>query len=519
MTAITPPLSLSRTRVTTQWNLRYVLRCATIWLCFCGFLAAGVAVRRWVWVHSTDIRFKGDIDNGFHRGLQVNQSQQTDFTRAPTWKEFFAGYHAIYQQEKDHPSGWMKFDYSPMRLLVMSVWVHGILASDPGAAGWVDRDVSPLLWFNTICALISAIGVYLLVRQWMLRRAAAHPENPPRAITLRAWAAALCLWFNPAVLLDAHVWPQWDIWCVPFFIWAIFAGSSGGWFWTGVLIALGAMFKGQILIVAPAILVWCIFVGGIFQTALMILGMLTVGVLIGSIWLLPTGTAWAALVVFVTLAALIGLLLSKRLRNKWVYYMAALLCVGLILGAWYFNGSLVWLHTSFDGAADNFRVLRLDAITFAGTLAYRWGWQIDDPVFTWHTHVVTMNYLLRGIYIGLMLLCGIAAALQTRRRDPRVLVALIAPWILMFALLPQMHERYLMWGAAVAAIGVGINLELTILFLITTAIACASILVPIYHVGPLAQFIDHLDPDIGWVVLFLALAYFYQGWKRDRAFV
>jgi hypothetical protein len=278
------------------------------------------------------------------------------------------------------------------------------------------------------------------------------------------------------------------------------------------------MLKGQILIVAPALIVWGLLSGGVRQVALAILGLLTIGVLVGSIWLLPTNSAWALVTIFVVLFTLIGPLLSRGLRSFWIYYLAALLCVGILVSSWYFGGSWLWLQTSFAGAAENFRTMHIDAINFAGTLAERWGWQIDDPVFTVGTHIVTMNFFLRGLYILLMLLCGVAAAFQNCRRSPRVLIALIAPWILMYALLPQMHERYLMWGASLAAIGVGLNLELAILFLLTVSIACASILVAIYH-GYGAQFIDRLDPDIGWVVLLVALAYFYQAWKRDRIYV
>jgi hypothetical protein len=515
---IAPSFSLPATRAGTRWNLRYCIKIAFLWLCFCALAGAGIGVRRWVWNNSANMRFKLDIDNGFQRGMEVNQDQRTDFTRAPYWGDFFVGYRGLYEKEYSHPTGWMKFDYSPLRLMVMSLWVRGILAVDPGAGGWAPTDVWPLLWFNTLCAFVSAIGVYVLVKVWLRRSAAMNEGRYPRAIELRSWIAGACLWFNPAILLDAHVWPQWDVWCLPFYVWAIFAGTCGAWFWAGVLIAIGAMLKGQILIVAPGMIVWAIFSGGIRQTALAILGLLTFAVMTGSFWLLPNTSAWAAAVIFVVLLTLVGLLLSRRLRGFWLYYVAALLCVGLLASSWYFGGSWLWLQTSFAGAAENFHTMHIDAINFAGTLAERWGWQIDDPLFTVGTHIVTMNFFLRSVYIVLMLLCGVAAALQSSRRSPRVLIALIAPWILMYAILPQMHERYLMWGASLAAIGVGLNLELAILFLLTVSIACASILVVIYH-GYGAQFIDRLDPDIGWVVLLVALAYFYQGWKRDRIYV
>ena len=49
-------------------------------------------------------------------------------------------------------------------------------------------------------------------------------------------------------------------------------------------------------------------------------------------------------------------------------------------------------------------------------------------------------------------------------------MAMAAPWLIMFALLGQMHERYLMWGAVVSAVALGVNLRLSIFhFLISLA--------------------------------------------------
>ena len=39
----------------------------------------------------------------------------------------------------------------------------------------------------------------------------------------------------------------------------------------------------------------------------------------------------------------------------------------------------------------------------------------------------------------------------------------------MFALLGQMHERYLMWGAVVSAVALGVNIRLSIAHFIVSA--------------------------------------------------
>ncbi len=61
---------------------------------------------------------------------------------------------------------------------------------------------------------------------------------------------------------------------------------------------------------------------------------------------------------------------------------------------------------------------------------------------------ITVKVLLGSVFEICLILCAIGAAMHHRRRDSRVLIALIAPWILLFALNVQMHGRYLFWGAA-----------------------------------------------------------------------
>ena len=53
------------------------------------------------------------------------------------------------------------------------------------------------------------------------------------------------------MILDAHGWPQWDVWILPFYLFAALVALKNRWFWCGCLLALGAMFKGQLLFVVP----------------------------------------------------------------------------------------------------------------------------------------------------------------------------------------------------------------------------------------------------------------------------
>lgn len=511
----------------TRWDLRYCIWAAIWWLLFCAILGGGVSIRRWAWNSSRDIRFHFDINNGFRWGLSVNTDAEIDNRRAPTWAEFFQGYREQYARENTSPTRWPQLDYSPFRLLIMGLWVKSILAVDPQAGGWIDRDVNPLMWFNTMCALVAAVGVFFLLRLWFNRRAAANPLAPPRRINLRAGAAAVALWFNPAILLDAHVWPQWDVWCVPFYIWAMYAGSVGQWFWAGVLVALGAMLKGQILIIAPVLLIWaalgCKWKGWI-SVLLAALGALTAGVIIGSIWLIPDAHAWMWVGPSMLIAAAIGLLANRWLRRYWLYFISAVICVGMIVGCWRFGGSTDWLSCSFLNSADNLNVMSPDALNLPAILQTRYGWSIDDIAVSLPTHWLSLNegitikWLLRDIYIVMLVLCGVAAALQTYRKSPRVLIALAAPAVIMYAILPQMRERYLLWGAAFMAVGVGIDLELALLFLLTTALASMNIFAHLVKGRPIDDIFNGMTPDLGWVMMLVALIYFYEMWKRDTRY-
>jgi hypothetical protein len=528
MSMVVSSIPRTESHAVTRWDLRYCLRAALLWLAFCAAVGAGVSLRRWTWNHTEDIRFHFDISNGFRWGLNVNKNEQIDYTRAPTWGEFFAGYRNLYAREELSPSRRPQLDYSPFRLLIMGLWVKSVLAIDPRASGWIDRDANPLMWFNTMCAFVGAVGVYFLLRLWLGRLAARRPLDPPRHIHARAVMAALCLWFNPAILLNAHVWPQWDVWCVPFYIWAMYAGSVGAWFWMGVLVASGAMLKGQLLIAAPVLFVWAALSrgwNGWKSLLLAVLGTLTMGVVVGSIWLIPDAHAWAWVAPSILVVIAAGLILSSWLRRYWLYYASAIVCAGMIVGCWHFNGSLDWLRCSFTNSAENLTAMSPGGINLSAILQTRYNWDIDDIAFSLPTHFLQLNdgvslrWTLRGIYIAMLLLCGIAAAVQTRRRSPRVLIALVAPWVIMYAILPQMRERYLLWGAAMTAVGIGIDLELALLFLLTMAIGTMSIFIRLEKDRPIGDVLEKMIPDIGWVTVLLALMYLYQAWKRDPRYM
>ena len=77
-----------------------------------------------------------------------------------------------------------------------------------------------------------------------------------------------------------------------------------------------------------------------------------------------------------------------------------------------------------------------------------------------------------SIVFGLCLLtCSIGAAVNSRRGDRRLLASISAPWVIFFAVMTQMHQRYLMWGAGITAVTVGISPLLGILSLFLSLVS------------------------------------------------
>jgi hypothetical protein len=83
---------------------------------------------------------------------------------------------------------------------------------------------------------------------------------------------------------------------------------------------------------------------------------------------------------------------------------------------------------------------------------------------------------------------------------PRILAAFAAPWLLSFALLPQMHERYLVYGAVMTAAAAVALRGFVLLHLVLTTIAVLA-MVPIGLVPDLVRRGGDLHPICAILVL------------------
>src|SRR6266478_192606 len=441
----------------------------------------GIQLRRWIGDTTRHVRYQHDIVNGFYWGNEVlKEARQLspDEGSANSWTGFCRGYFALYDRVKDKAyEQEYGLDYAPLRLLAMAIWAKEVRDGFP----WVDNDhpklVNPLLKINFICELVSALAIFLLVRECLRR------SRPTQSSLLnrlpqqhRGWicglAAASAAWLEPSMILDAHGWPQWDVWILPFYLFAAFAALKDRWFWCGCLLAVGAMFKGQLLFVAPFFVFWPLWQKGWLPTLRMLAGFVATTALIVSPWLLRTPAAWAVLAAFAVITPLF--VVRFKLTNQGASVAGVIECAVFVIGA-FTGGSFAWLQVGYIYGTEHYPYLFISSCYNLPSVLAQAGWSLKDPFLSAHfgsLHLhITLQWTLRLLYLVALALCARGLARHLRDRDPRVLIAIAAPWLLMFALLGQMHERYLMWGAVVSAVALGVSVRLSIIHFILSCIA------------------------------------------------
>jgi hypothetical protein len=462
-------------------------------------------------------------------------------SNAYTWgaRSHETGYVQLYDTVRPGRYGGYGLNYPPLRLLIVTQWVRWLRETQPtfqprswsrNTSGdfdpdaWPRRVVRPLLWLNLVAELATALGIFLLARLWYgkdAHRGAAWMRL--EAGTLAGLVAALLFWMNPAVIVDAHVFPQWDVWLLPFFVFGVLLASVDRWFFAGVLVAVGSMVKGQLLLVAPLFVLWPLFARRWSATLRWLGGFAAAATAVASPWLLgsPTGALWVALVLLalgvdrawsawrpgsmsaggrallLLAATLWPWLLAAGRGGSWLgvlfagalvgaarvvparqtRYLAAFALAGaLLIAGVAFDGSFAWFHVGFRNQAERGFRFEGQVGNLGRLLRAVLGWRADTPLFGGALpglpiRRITPGLLLVLAYAAGLVLCSRAAAAHARRRDPRFLVAVAAPWVLLFLLLPNMKERYLMWGAGLTALGTGMGWSMVLVHALVTLVA------------------------------------------------
>ncbi len=445
----------------------------------------GVQLRRSIGENTRHVRYQHDIVNAFYWGnetLKEARRLSPDEATANSWPGFFRGYLALYDWVKDEAyENDYGLDYPPLRLLIMAIWTKQVRDGFP----WVDEQhpklVNPLLKINVVCELVSAAAIFFLVRSCVLRSSRKHSgwarslSHEQRASILGLLAASAA-WLEPSMILDAHGWPQWDVWILPFYLFAALAALKNRWFWCGCLLAAGAMLKGQLLFVAPFFLLWPLWQKRWGGALCMLAGFMATWAVIVSPWLLRTRVAWLA----VAAAAGVSLLLVLRykLPHRGVWFVGIVGCAMFMIGA-FAGGSFTWFEIGFLYGTKHYPYLFISSCYNLPSLLADAGWSLQDPLFSGNfgsVHLdLTLQWALRLFYLGAVVLCARGAVRYLRARDPRVLIAIATPWLLMFGLLGQMHERYLVWGAVVSAVALGVSIRLSIIHFILSVASTAMI--------------------------------------------
>ncbi|MDB5328550.1 MAG: hypothetical protein JWM57_4119 [Phycisphaerales bacterium] len=248
------------------------------------------------------------------------------------------------------------------------------------------------------------------------------------------------------------------------------------------------------------------------------------------------GRGWNILLL---LCVLVGpWLLPRRSLGVW---FAGVLAATVWLAVWAYHGDWSWKTVGFEYGTHKFERAALSVgsnSNLASILVDRFGWELHDPAFSlsppniaalwyggqspdsvpswvhdWNLDGAMMTLDLKQttivIYAVLLLVCGTAAAVHSRRRDTRILAAFIAPWVLMPNVLCQMMCRYQLWGAVLSAMLIAVRPELLLLHVLFSLLAAGMIgnqllggeagRSPLIH-----DLMSRLAPDGGWIMLMAA---------------
>jgi len=380
--------------------------------------------------------------------------------------------------------------------------------------------VSPAFWIFMVLRFVAAIS---------LVRFLPVPIRAP----LCGLLAAAAIWLNPAMLLDSHAWPQWDMWILPFFILAALACSVNRWTTAGVLLDIGCLLNNQLLLVAP-VLIFCPLLAGWPWRFLRILGGLAVGsALILWPWLMAgRATGYYALGI-AAVAAIVMFIIWHFVKPSRKIVLVH--CLVMIVGASMWIGGLTrsekqtWYTVGFQYGSSHNQSLRIDRSmgNLCSIMESRFGWQWDDVVTTLHVpgiqqpQVFNVIDFTRGIYLLALILCTIGAAVHFRRNDVKALAALVAPWVLFPTILPQMAARYTILPVCMAAALLGISTSLSLLQMLLALLCCVMLghemLLNNPRFSPLAMRITSAAiPDLGWVMLLVTAMFLYLAIAPSR---
>jgi hypothetical protein len=491
---------ISKRGLIIEWAFFFAIVVASIY--------GGIRFRLWFYPATDENHFRHDIRNAWDQGSNVYDDAvflQKD-GQPIRWSSFLKAYFGRYDKlMSELPDGDYQLDYPPARLLIMSLWVKAEKGKYiPFFSDAADEKFArPLLWINTIAELLGGLLAFFVVRHVLVR-------EDDRWRNWKGLAAGLLIWWNMALLFD-WLWPQWDSWVLPFYLLAAWLGLQRRWLLAGLCVGVGMLFKGQVVCTAAVFALW-----PLFQARWCAVLEVAVGAFFGlfvcvSPWLIRT--PWAIVLLVVLLAG--AVFVARYVPKQWrVLLVGGAVPISLFLSGKVFGGSFAWWWVPFAYSSHHFMFLGVGSPTnLPMLLAERWNWSLRDVVIEGGRFYpdIRIRPLLVAVYAITLVVCAFGLARQDLRNDRRVLLALATPWLLMFTFMPQMHERYLYWGAALTALAAGVSLGTTLLHITISALACVAMGNWLFRNDDtsLANLVKGMFPDSAWAVILITLIFLY----------
>ncbi len=426
----------------------------------------------------------------------------------------------------------------------------------------LDREFTDLeFWISLVLRFIAAV---------CLARFLPHPFRGPAA----GLVAATLVWINPAMLLPGCGWPQADPALLACAILATVLISLDWWLAAGLALAAGITASWQMIFFAPVLALPALLTGwgGRF---IRLLGGAGAGIgLIVWPWIIRDHraqfdiAATFAAAAILCAAAMSRQLIWQRLRSKrvkpfqWAVGSVALLAaitllffsggkfsgplrgwsIGLALAVlivpWFLRRRLLpawlvlvfaaslWITAAHLGAG--FAWWKTDLSGFAAPpVAGRAPFNLAANLiqFQFGSLAPRMDQLTRGlvaVYCVAAALCALGAAVHLRRRDPRYVYAVVAPFVLFLALLTQSTPRFAFLPAIMAASLVAVSAGMSLWQLLLAFVACVLMSQPLIDRFPkAAPLTGHiLAPQrigICWIMVLTASVFLWNAIAPGRS--
>lgn len=474
-----------------------------------GIIYVGKDVRKWTWQETAAIRYRPDIENAFLWG-QFSNIVGVRYT-----------YDELLRRHGGDYSHQFKLDYPPLRLLVAAAWTELLQKIDPGIRKWRNEYVLtfPLLYLNYLTQIVTAVILFLLVRLWYLRHHRADPAGQAaraRAALLAGVAAGLLLLFNPALILNSHGWPQWDSWLLVFFAGAVLAASVDRWALAGACIGVGCLLKGQILVAAPVIPLVAAFQGQWRGVLAFLLAGLAAALLLVLPWWLRDPLAVPYIVVATAAGALAAGFWSRSAGRRAGHAglaATAAFCVAVASTYLIYETSTAWFHIGYGyGVTRNTAYMAIGTLpNLPQALQHYFGVRVHSGLNLPGGGYLPVTTMLIAGYVSCLVYSAWRAAQFKQAGDGAFLVAVFAPWLFMYAFMPYMHERYLVYIAALSATWVFLGAAPIVAHVLLVALAFGAMFHMMLLTSPDAapgvlEWLGRVYPADSWLVVALALA-------------